>query len=291
MKVSANNAAVRHEQDFTVYVLSNTETEVAVVPELGARIISLKNRRTGREWMWHPGDGLKLFRNCPGDSFSNGPLVGMDECLPTVEPCIWRGRQLHDHGEVWMAAWAVDDGAWKSGILKTSVSLKISPLDFARTLELDKNELRLTYELFNRSRMPEYFIWAMHPLLQLRAGDRLVLPLSTRESLNGEGWIDELDLAIPKGSFSKIFAGPLKSGFAAIHSDTTGERIEFEWVPVENDGLGLWLTQGGWHGHHHFAIEPTNAGADALTTAVARKWCGLIEGASSVKWWVHIRIY
>jgi hypothetical protein len=67
--------------------------------------------------------------------------------------------------------------------------------------------------------------------------------------------------------------------------------MEFEWMPAENNGLGLWLTRGGWHGHHHFAIEPTNAGADALTTAIARQWCGLLPGASSIKWQVRVRIY
>ena len=215
----------------------------------------------------------------------------MDECLPTVEPCVWRGRQLHDHGEVWAAAWEVDGGAWKSGALKTSVSMNISPHDFARTLELDRNEIRLTYQLVNRSRMAEYFIWAMHPLLRLQTGDRLVLPSCTRALMNGEALIDELDLVMFKGNAFKVFAGPLKSGMAAIESNQTGERIEFDWASAENNSLGLWLTRGGWHGHHHFAIEPTNAGADALTTAVVRRWCGMLQGASSLGWQVRIRIY
>ena len=290
MKVSANNADVRREQDFAVYVLGNEKAEVAVVPELGARLISLKNRRTGREWMWHPVGGLKLFRNRPGDDFFKSPLVGMDECLPTIEPCFWQGRQLPDHGEVWTAAWDLDGAAWKSGVLKTSVKLNLSPFDFERTVELDGNEIRLTYRLTNRSPAPEYFIWAMHPLLRLRPEDRLVLPQSTRALLNGAAWADALDSAIPAGKSSKIFAGPLKSGFAAIQCAQTDERIEFEWVPAENNTLGLWLTRGSWHGHHHFALEPTNSGADALTAAVARKWCGILDGGCSTMWQVRVRI-
>ncbi len=290
MKVVTSHATVRREQDFAVYVLSSRDAEVAVVPELGARIISLKNRRTGREWMWHPAEGLNLFQNCLGDDFSNGPLVGMDECLPTIEPCVWQGRKLPDHGEVWAAAWDVDGEAWKSGLLKTSVHLNISPLDFERTIELDENVIRLNYQLVNRSSVPEYFIWAMHPLLRLQPGDRLVLPPSTRKSMNGEGWVEALDSAIPEGDSSKVFAGPLKAGFAAIHNGQNGDAVEFEWTPAENNGLGLWLTRGGWHGHHHFAMEPTNSGTDALTTAAARQWCGLVQGASSMKWQVRIRI-
>lgn len=290
MKVLTNHAAVRCEQDFAVYVLSSKEAEVAVVPELGARIISLKNRRTGREWMWHPADGLSLFQNCPGDDFSNGPLVGMDECLPTIEPCIWRGRQLSDHGEVWAAPWSVDDEAWKSGTLKTSVSLSVSPFEFERSIELDENEIRLNYQLANRSVVPEYFLWAMHPLLRLQADDHLVLPPSTRALMNGARWIDAVGADVPKGDSCKVFAGPLKAGFAAIHNGHTHDCLEFEWTPAENNGLGLWLTRGGWHGHHHFAIEPTNSGADALTAAVAREWCGKLDGGASTTWQVLVRI-
>src|ERR1700735_5370414 len=92
---------VRLEQGFAVYMISNLHLELAVVPELGARIISLKNLRTAREWMWHPESGLKLFRNRLGDDFSQSPLVGADECLPTIAACSWQGRELPDHGEVW----------------------------------------------------------------------------------------------------------------------------------------------------------------------------------------------
>jgi galactose mutarotase-like enzyme len=69
VETSGNSVEVRPEQGFDVYVLGNQEVMVAVVPELGAKIISLKNRRTHREWMWHPAERLKLFRNRPGDDF------------------------------------------------------------------------------------------------------------------------------------------------------------------------------------------------------------------------------
>ena len=60
MKTLTHSFAVRQQQGFEVYELNNEEVELAVVPELGAKIVSLKNRRTGREWMWHPPDGLKI---------------------------------------------------------------------------------------------------------------------------------------------------------------------------------------------------------------------------------------
>ena len=76
MNIVANQRMVRREQGFEVFILANQDVELAVVPELGARIISLKDLRTRREWLWHPAGGRKLFRNCAGDSFESGPLVG-----------------------------------------------------------------------------------------------------------------------------------------------------------------------------------------------------------------------
>jgi galactose mutarotase-like enzyme len=281
---------VRQEQGFTVYTLSNERVRLAVVPELGAKIASLRDLRTGREWLWHPLSQAKLFRNQPADDFSKSPLVGIDECLPTIAPCVWRGRKLPDHGEAWSVSWRVDEEAWQDGVLKTCISLNISPFDFERTIELEEDKILLSYRLHNRSSAPEYFLWALHPLLRVQPGDRLILPASTRAFLKGASWIDAIDSAIPEENCSKLFAGPLTDGFSGIQNQRTGERLDFEWNTTENNALGLWLTRGGWHGHHHFAIEPANAGADALTEAVAREWCGTLAGASTATWQVRLRI-
>src|SRR5262249_53312681 len=145
------------------------------------------------------------------------PLFGMDECLPTIAPCCWNGRQLPDHGEAWFAAWSVDDEAWRSGVLCTGVDLKISPFRFDRSIELIENQLRLDYHLVNRGHVEEQFLWAMHPLLQLEPGDQLELPRSTRALLNGAAWIDDLDSATPDGACEKLFAQPLQESGAGIY--------------------------------------------------------------------------
>src|SRR5271168_38920 len=156
MTIFTDSLTMRHEQGFEVYVLSNEYVELAVVPELGAKIISLKDLRTGREWMWHPSAPLKLFQNVPGDAFSQSPLAGADECLPTISPCIWRGRELPDHGEVWNLPWKTNPNALENGILKTSVQLKMSPFDFERAIELRGNEIHINYQLHNRGAAREH---------------------------------------------------------------------------------------------------------------------------------------
>ena len=92
------------------------------------------------------------------------------------------------------------------------------------------------------------------------------------------------------GSHAKIFAGPLTEGMAAIVSSDAADRLEFEWDPAENNTLGLWLTRGGWHGHHHFAMEPTNGGNDSLCVAASRQCCGTVATQETVTWGLRFRV-
>lgn len=282
--------SIRLTQGYRTYVLSNDHVEVAVVPELGARILSLVDRSTGRDWMWFPNEHLKLFRNEHGADFSLGPMAGADECLPTIAPCPWEGRQLPDHGEVWGHEWTLNHAHWEECLLTTSIPLSVSPFKFTRSIELRGSELHLRYQLTNLSHLEERFIWAMHPLLRLRPGDRLRLPASTRSLIKDRAWLQALDEAVPEGGAAKLFLGPLSEGCAGILNPKTGEQIDFEWNPSENPMLGLWLTRGGWKGYHHFALEPTNCCHDALSESARRGRCGTLPGSATVSWNIKIRL-
>ena len=176
--------------------------ELEVVPELGAKIISLKDLRSGREWLWHPPHGRKLFRNRPGDDFFRSPLVGIDECFPTIAPCVWEGRNLPDHGELWSLPWTVDDAAWSAGILKTTAVPELSPFEFTRIIKLDQNVVRSGVPL-DQLLVPNRRVYVGDPSLccGLQPGDHLDLPGATRALFNGEGpWVDGYRLRRPKKS-------------------------------------------------------------------------------------------
>jgi hypothetical protein len=289
-KACVNIPIIGQHQDFTVYTLANDEVQLVIAPELGAKIISLKNLRTGREWLWHPGGDMRLFRNQTGDDFSASPLAGIDECLPTIAPCTWRGRNLPDHGEVWSQPWQVEECVPGNSTLTTSIKLKTSPLLFRRTVCLQGNEVWLDYELSNLSGGDENFIWAIHPLLRLAPGDELELPFSTRELLNGETWLDAITSAVPEKKLAKVFAAPISEGWVAIKNDRQGDRFKLAWDPAGLNALGVWLTCGGWHGHHHIALEPTNADNDSLLLAARGKHCGIIAANSSMAWQLSIQV-
>lgn len=280
----------RREQRLGVFGLRNDDLEISLVPELGAKIISLINRRTGREWMWSPGAERKLFRNQLGDDFAASTLIGWDECLPTVALCWHQDRHLPDHGEVWSVPWTIDLDGWRRGRLKTAVKLPVSPLDFERTLDLRGNVVHLRYQLTNRSAMAEQFLWAMHALAPVCSGDALELTVEARQQLGSPAWLAGLNLETMRPACVKTYAGPLRDGRAAIGNSATGDRLTIHWDARLNDTLGIWLTRGGWHGHHHVALEPSNGCPDDLATAVARRRCGNIPANGTLHWEVMMQI-
>jgi hypothetical protein len=80
------------------YKFANDSLSVEVVPEIGGKIVSLRNIVTGREWMWRLRLDAPLFRNEPTDLFDASPLIGADECLPTIARFRWNDLDLPDHG-------------------------------------------------------------------------------------------------------------------------------------------------------------------------------------------------
>lgn len=283
-------AFIQTEQGYDVHVLQNSFLRVAVAPQLGAKVISILNRQTRREWMWHPPGGMKLFGNKLGDDFSISTMTGWDECLPTIAPCSWEGRALPDHGEVWSVPWEYDQKDWEQGILTTRVQLSVSPFRFERTIALRDNVIELNYRLTNLHDKPQAFLWAMHPLISIQEGDNLDLTEEAWNQLADEPWTRTLAFDSAEPAFAKVFAGPLREGRASIVNSRTADRLTYEWDTAVNNTLGLWLTRGGWNGYHHLALEPTNGAPDWLDQAAAANRCASVPPHSTQSWQVALRI-
>jgi galactose mutarotase-like enzyme len=288
--------------------LTNDRVALQIFPELGGRVASLVDHSTGREWLWAPPTGQRLFRNRPGDSFASSTHVGLDECIPTVAPCGWQGRELPDHGEIWALPWAVNDAALDEGVAALTVDLPITPLRFERRIRLDGNCVRFDYRLRNLGTQPEHYLWAMHPLFTLQAGDTLELPgdvtsfkleCAAGGTTDGRGatwsWpepfpgirLDRLELPDNTSGYLKAFAMP-QHGEARLRCANTPHGLTIRWDVATNPCLGLWLTRGGYRGWHHVAIEPSNGAPDSLELAVdVWRHAARLGPSKTCTWWVE----
>ena len=222
---------------FELVGLQSACVEVAIVPSLGGKILSLKNRRSGRQWMWRP-DGGRLFASRPGDPFETGTMSGADDCLPTVAACEIAGRPIPDHGEVWSRPCEVE--SLQQNVLQTRLDLSSIPARFERAISLHDHIVRIDYRLENLSDDPHPFLWAFHPLMKIEIGDELAVPVNdvsvevaTLPGVQrGNRWtwpapmpginLHRMDLGSQPG-YAKMFATSLPSGRADIFNRITGD--------------------------------------------------------------------
>jgi hypothetical protein len=291
---------VRHTRkkagDFEIHTLADDAVSVSIAPELGGRIVSLRDRISGREWLdgWSPAGKRRIWRPTDPTNFETGPGAGIDECLPTVLPCTIKRKSLPDHGELWNQApdFEVDP---KRGF-SCRWTLKSLPLDFERRVSLRKNAIHFDYRITNRAEVATPFLWAWHPLFSWKPGDQI---RTTQKSCLSPGGGERLpwpgnDLSrafFPKGATpaAKVFLGPLTKGSAAIVAKN-GASLSLAWPAALFPFAGIWITRGFWKGLHHWAIEPTNAPVDRLSDIRQHSPVSQLDPREVRRWTVTVRL-
>lgn len=274
--------------EFEIHTLANDSLSLSMAPELGGRLVSLKDRSAKREWLdgWAPASKRRIWHPSDSADYSTGPGAGIDECLPTVLPCQVDGKYLPDHGELWNQAPSFDQDAARAGVLSCQWNLKTLPLCFDRRISINQDEIHFNYRIENRATATTPFLWAWHPLFTWKPGDEIRFAPAVNTCLTPDGAIlpwpaSEVGTDLSRASFpsgstpaAKVFLGPLAAGEAEIHAKN-GARLSLTWPSTHFPYAGIWITRGFWKGLHHWAIEPTNAPVDRLSDLQA------IEGRGS----------
>ena len=300
---------------FRAVALENDRLRVVLVPEIGAKVVSLVDRASGREWLYQP--TLPPVRPEPDEAFTAENAYGWDECFPgvsvgtyPVDP--WRGERLPDHGELWSRAWSLEV---EGEAAVTVVEGARFPYSFRRALRLDGARLLADYTVENRSRFPFPCIWLAHPLLATEPGMRLEVPGSPRfrvDSSTGSGlpardeqvaWPptatrdgETLDLSIAPGPdvslALKLYSERLQRGAAAVVAPDGWLGLRFD--PAAVPFLGVWLDYGGWpapgQGLYHVALEPSTGDADHLDVALDRGSCSVLPPTGRLTWQLELLV-
>lgn len=272
-------------QQWPAIELSNEFLRTVIVPRLGAKVVSLRSERTGREWLWsnpHLPLAEPMFRGPYVEKFDSG---GWDEMLPTIAPCDvpgtpWAGQALTDHGELWYRDWQVEskdvdeDGA---GTVVMSVSGDPYPFKLRRILRLESDSATLSaqYELENTGDAPLPYIWAAHALVTIEPGMKLMFPDGTQVNcVDANGFElaepgkpfewptlrmksgNEVDLSVmpdPKdskaaGFATMLFTEPLREGWVALNTSDGSEQFRFLFDKDHVPRVGVWQNRNRWSG-------------------------------------------
>ncbi|TFE28616.1 hypothetical protein [Cohnella luojiensis] len=304
-----------NREGYPVWIGETEKISLCIVPGLGSKVVSLVNRSTNREWLWS--SGKALGNEGYASAFSAGDESGWDEMFPGIiestypdEP--WKGRRIPDHGEVWSMSWV-------DSCTETELRCKVEGVAFPYRLEkvysfASENTVRIDYSLTNLSDSPFSFLWAAHPLLQVREGMKLNVPegLEEIEVSYSEGqrlgefqdkrsWPNAtscggtVDLSVIGATDRSVaekyyFTNKLTVGMAALSDPDTGESITLRFPEDKVPYLAIWANSGGYGGYYHFAIEPATGRMDDLNHAMNTNEAATVEGRGTYRWHLEVTL-
>jgi galactose mutarotase-like enzyme len=285
---------------------------------LGSKATSLRNRNTGREWLYQPQQRGRSYGNGGyGSIYKQSDRSGWDEMFPTINACLgpdspWEGIEIPDHGEVWSIPWEAE-------ILDENLVCEASgvrlPYRLRKTYRLlTGSTLLIEYEAANKSDYPLPFLWAAHPLLQLREGmkllvppgmDQIVVSYSNNDRLgklgdvcswpiaHRDGGAIALDIAEPnKGLHAEkyYFRHPATEGWAALLDLETGEKLTIRYPVDRVPYLAIWANYGGNGGDYNLAIEPATGFLDNLHDAAFNRLTSVIPPRGTYTWFLELEL-
>ncbi|MHB1686743.1 MAG: hypothetical protein ACYCVH_05140 [Ignavibacteriaceae bacterium] len=258
-----------------------------------------------------------------GADFSKFDVSGFDDCFPTIDSCVinslknkYSKYNFPDHGELWSRA-------WKYSTSENSITFEIKGVNFNyvffKQFQLEGNRVLVTYKVKNLSSDPLPYIWSAHPLLNVKEGDKIIIPeeielvylnwvsdptigshgdfvswpfLSKVEKKIDYSWVrgKNHNLAL------KCYTEKIANGYAGVYFPEKEESIFFSFDTKKIPFLGIWICYGGWpedsdNKHFTIGLEPTNGRPDSLAEAIENRECSIVEEYSEKKWELEISIW
>jgi hypothetical protein len=311
---------------FEFLALENDELRAVFLPEIGCKMVELKNLKTGKQFLLEPQSPTRAYsRPAYGADFAAFDTSGFDECFPTVAPSPYRSLThrdrnydivFPDHGELWSRPWEVRRAG---GEVRFTIRGVRGEYELDKRVDIRENALKLYYTLRNPAKEPFSYIWSAHPLLDVSPNVELLLPAEIKTVLLN--WSSDRSVGkfgdriswpnlLPAhrgvsfacvqetslGVAVKCFTDALQEGHAGIYDPTADESLLLEFDPRENPYLGLWLCYGGWpvngeRKHLTVALEPCSGRPDSLEEAVLRHECAELPGGSERTWSLTLSLW
>lgn len=303
--------------DIAALALESETIRIVVVPTMGAKIVSLLDKRTGVEWLAGPGE--RPFRPAAyGATFDQQDMSGWDEMFPTITACsypapgAYAGVPLPDHGEVWAVPWTNLGGE----DLTLAVEGRALPYRLTRRLSLSgSTTLRFDFHLLNLGTEPMPYIWAAHPQFACGTEAQVVLPQEVTQVYNvlteEWGWgafnatrpwpiatredgvalqLDAIGSPTLKRA-RKFYVMPEQTiGAATLVRRLAGDWLRMDWDAAQVPYLGLWVDEGALNAASVAAPEPATGFYDSLALAWQNQRVAVVQPGAEVTWWLTVQL-
>lgn len=300
------------------FAMESAAVRVIMLPELGAKLVSIFDKRLQHEWLVNP--GTRPVRPVAyGAVFIEQDMCGWDEMFPTIKACTYpapgpyQGRAMPDHGEVWALGWQREESA--PDVLDFSVRGKALPYRFSRAACFaEADALLLRYQVTNTGDQPLACLWASHPQFTVTPATELIFPREMTEIANVregdvlgavgqrhtwplattvEGKPLHLNRIGPASlkTCRKFYVAPeSRIGWAALYKPEFANWLRMEWSPEQVPYVGIWVDEGAVNPEATFAIEISTGYHDSLVTAWENQRLLLLAPQESYAWEVTVRL-
>jgi hypothetical protein len=267
---------------------------VEVAPEVGGRIISLRHKRSGHEFLWRNA-ALPLTRSPSGSEYDPNFYGGIDELLPNDLPEQIDGATYPDHGELWTTS--LHSQAQQDHLVLTG-TLTRSGLSYRREMHLHPGApcLDLAYTITNSSPTDRSFLWKLHAALAIAPGDAIDCPARLGQVVD-PAWSrfhstepflwprieDQNASVIPErnGTMDFFYLSELSAGWVAWRRPSAGLTFAYEFDRSVFPYVWLFASYGGFLNHYTAILEPCTAMPLSLREAARLNQCSrLAPGAS-----------
>ena len=282
--------------------LESAHLRVDVAPEVGGRIISVVDSKSGNEFLWR-NEALRLERLAAGTEYDPNFYGGIDELIPNDVPEQIDDTEAPDHGELWTSALTArieDDQLVLQG------ALPLTGLTYERRMSLrsDGPQMDLAYRIANPTDRAKHFMWKLHAALAVEVGDVIDCP-AQRAQVVDPAWsryktLTPFDWPVIEGQRANVI-GP-KDGTVDFFYLFDLQAGRIRWRRPAN-GLGFayrfdtgvfpyaWLfaSYGGLDGHYTVVLEPCTTMPISVNEAAGRGQCSSLGAGESLE--THVSIY
>ena len=299
------------------WALEDEAARVVIVPSLGAKIVSIYDKRLSFEWLVGPQRPLQPV--IYGSSFVAQDMSGWDEMFPTINACDYplpgeyAGGFLPDHGEVWSLPWQVE--SQDQGSVTMRVDGVALPYRLSRRAALVlPGTLLLEYQLENTGVASFAYLWAAHPHFVAGEQTAIVLPEGVSQVVNvmqgeiwgqagerypwphprskdGRLWELERIRSADNHDCRKFYLPPeAPIPWAALVNQQLGCSLRLVWSPADLPYLGIWVDEGTYNPQPVVALEPSNGYYDSLDVAIRNQRVSMIEPGKRHTWSLVVRL-
>ena len=300
------------------YQFETEAMRVVTTPQMGAKIVSVFDKRAGHEWLLPPID--RPFKpTVYGARFVDQDMSGWDEMMPSIDAGAYpaegkfAGVALPDHGEVWSVPWTVVEV--QTDALTLDVQGQALPYRFRRTMRvISPTLLRMEYEVLRTAPDDFVVLWAAHPQFVVDAETHIVLPdevetitnILNVEELGAPGLIHAWpETKTPQGEpfaldqigsrerhkYRKLYLSPHQPvAWAAMRQGEAGQWLRLGWDAQLVPYLGIWVDEGAVNTVAAAALEPSNGFYDTLERAWNNQRVLHVNSDQPYRWYMDIEI-